>query len=886
MASSSDRLAAALADRYRIERELGQGGMATVYLAQDLKHDRKVAIKVLKPELAAVLGAERFVVEIRTTASLQHPHILPLFDSGTADGFLYYVMPYIQGETIREKLNRETQFGVEEAVRITREVADALDYAHRHGVIHRDIKPENLLLHDGRAMVMDFGIALAVSAAAGGRMTETGLSLGTPHYMSPEQATAEKEITARSDVYSLASVLYETLSGEPPHTGGSAQQVIMKIITDTPRPVNELRKNVPAAVVAALARALEKLPADRFATANEFSLALQGRGDPSGLDAYTHAASAGDRRMLRRSRTREIVSWALVGTLASAVAWTQFKPRATVDEQRVVQFMLATPDSLRPIVMFPYSAAISSDGRVVVYSSTRGGGVTSLQAFRTDRLDSREIPGTRGAGQPIFSPDGQSIAFESGGKLRTMRLDGSSPVTISDGRTNCGVAWTVNDELILGADAGFHGLSKVSAQGGQLTEFTRPDSAKGETEHWYPLALDDGETVIFSIIGNSLGTAQLAMTTTAEGVVTRLGVPGFRPLAVLEGMLVYLQLDGTVNAVPLDVRGRRVSGTPVAVYGPVLAGGGNGEIFISSQGALVAVNLDRAAQLLWIRRDGTRTPVAPESRAFTNARLSHNERRVATVVTDGQESDIWIHDIVDGTTSRLTTVKSAQAPAWSNDDSRVFYLANGGDGNPAIWSQVVDGTTAALKHSDVVGIPASLTLSPDGNLILYSTWNKSSWDIFSIRLDSASTSHAFLTTPAMETSPEFSPDGRTVLVVTDESGMQEVYVRSFPDPGVRGLQVSAGGAVLAWWSADGKQVYYQGTNSLQAGTLHVGAGMPQLARRDPVLTRTSLEGVIAGGVTRDGSRFIGVAPLDSDLKLVVSPNWIVEFREKIAARKR
>jgi eukaryotic-like serine/threonine-protein kinase len=241
MSNAIERLTTALADRYRIERELGQGGMATVYLAEDLKHKRRVAIKVLKPELAAVLGAERFVQEITTTASLSHPHILPLFDSGEAGGFLYYVMPYIQGETIRERLNRETQLSVDEAVRITREIADALDYAHRNGVIHRDIKPENLLLHDGRPMVMDFGIALAVSAAAGGRMTETGLSLGTPHYMSPEQATADKSITARSDVYSLASVCYEMLAGEPPHTGGSAQQIIMKIIAERAQPVTELR---------------------------------------------------------------------------------------------------------------------------------------------------------------------------------------------------------------------------------------------------------------------------------------------------------------------------------------------------------------------------------------------------------------------------------------------------------------------------------------------------------------------------------------------------------------------------------------------------------------------------------------------------------------------
>src|SRR5688572_3562023 len=303
----TERLSAALAGRYRIERHLGEGGMASVYLAEDLKHDRKVAVKVLKPELAAVLGAERFVVEIKTTASLQHPHILPLFDSGTADGFLFYVMPFIKGETLRDKLNRETQLGVDEAVRIAREVADALDYAHRNGVIHRDIKPENILLHDGRPMVADFGIALAVSAAAGGRMTETGLSLGTPHYMSPEQATAEKEISARSDIYSLASVLYEMLAGNPPHVGSSAQQIIMKIIAEPAAPVTQWRKAVPPNVSAALAKALEKLPADRFATATQFAEAL---ANPAFVT--TSAVASGDTRAITTPRHRV----ALLGTIA------------------------------------------------------------------------------------------------------------------------------------------------------------------------------------------------------------------------------------------------------------------------------------------------------------------------------------------------------------------------------------------------------------------------------------------------------------------------------------------------------------------------------------------------------------------------------------------
>src|SRR6201988_1429862 len=216
------RLQSALADRYRLDREAGAGGMATVYLAQDIRHARPVAVKVLRPELAAVIGAERFLAEIKLTANLQHPHILPLFDSGEADSHLFYVMPFVEGESLRARLNREKQLPVAEAVRIATEVASALDYAHRHGVVHRDIKPENILLHDGQALVADFGIALAMTTAGGTRMTETGMSLGTPHYMSPEQAMGEREITARSDVYALGCVLYEILIGEPPFSGATA----------------------------------------------------------------------------------------------------------------------------------------------------------------------------------------------------------------------------------------------------------------------------------------------------------------------------------------------------------------------------------------------------------------------------------------------------------------------------------------------------------------------------------------------------------------------------------------------------------------------------------------------------------------------------------------
>ncbi|HKV49909.1 MAG TPA: protein kinase [Gemmatimonadaceae bacterium] len=285
------QLSAALGDRYRVEREIGAGGMATVYLARDLKHDREVALKVLRPDLAAVLGTERFLQEIRIAARLDHPHILTLIDSGAADGLLYYVLPYVRGESLRDRLAREKQLGIDDAVAITRQVGSALDYAHRQGVVHRDIKPENILLLEGEAMLTDFGIALAVREAGGNRLTESGTSLGTPQYMSPEQATGDRTLDARSDVYSLGAVLYEMLTGEPPHTGATVQAVIAKLITERPTSVRVLRDTVPDALDRAVTKALAKVPADRYQTAAEFVAAL----------GTSTASPTASRRRTRRS---------------------------------------------------------------------------------------------------------------------------------------------------------------------------------------------------------------------------------------------------------------------------------------------------------------------------------------------------------------------------------------------------------------------------------------------------------------------------------------------------------------------------------------------------------------------------------------------------------
>jgi hypothetical protein len=264
-----------VAGRYRVLREIGAGGMATVYLARDLKHDRDVALKVLRADLSAVIGTERFLAEVRITAKLDHPHILTLIDSGSADGILFYVLPYVRGESLRAKLTRERQLSLEDALSITRQVASALDYAHTHGVVHRDVKPENVLLHEGEAMLADFGIALAVVEAGGNRLTGAGLSLGTPEYMSPEQATGDRALDARSDIYSLAAVLYEMLAGEPPVTGATKQAIIAKLLTERPTRLRVIRPAVPDGVDRAVDKALSKVAADRFASAGAFARALE-----------------------------------------------------------------------------------------------------------------------------------------------------------------------------------------------------------------------------------------------------------------------------------------------------------------------------------------------------------------------------------------------------------------------------------------------------------------------------------------------------------------------------------------------------------------------------------------------------------------------------------
>jgi eukaryotic-like serine/threonine-protein kinase len=872
-----DRLTTALADRYRLERELGAGGMATVYLAQDLKHDRPVAIKVLKPELAAVLGAERFVVEIKTTAALQHPHILPLFDSGTADGFLYYVMPYIQGETIREKLNRETQFGVDEAVRIAREVADALDYAHRHGVIHRDIKPENILLHDARPMVMDFGIALAVSAAAGGRMTETGLSLGTPHYMSPEQATAEKEITPRSDIYSLASVLYEMLAGQPPHLGGAAQQVIMKIITDTPRPVNELRKNVPPNVVAALSKALEKLPADRFENAKAFSDALANAtfATTTGASAAMTRVSGVPRRLLWATSTVALLSLA-------GFAWSVRRP---VLAREPTRFSLAFPDSER-LIGDGFRVALSPDGRTLAYVGPgRSASSPRLWVRRFDQLRASQLAGTDGAMNPSFSPDGKHIAFVSGTPraVRVIPVGGGAVVTLTDSAVDRGgLSWGSDGYIYYDGSLPGDGLARVRETGGKPEQASMPDSAT-ERFHMNPSALPNGRGVIFTIArGGGLATFDVGVLDTRTRK-HRVLVHGAVGRYAASGHLVYLTAEGTMMAAPFDAAALRVTGEAFPVAQNVLVQTlSRSDVTISANGTLLYTagsTIGGSEELVWVARDGKATAVDSSFQHFFigRVRLSPDGREVAASAGENPGSrSLWVKQLDHGPATKIQADAGPQS--WSPDSK--FLLASAPGGLVLARS---DGSAPPTPLATGHSAPSFAEISADGKWIVYIEKD----DILAMRLGS-DTTKLLLVEGSRERTPTLSPDGRWLAYSSEESGRPEVYVRPFPDTKAAKRQVSVAGGMAPRWSHDGRELFFIDESRHMVAVPVTSAQTLALGDPKQLFDVSPYSSIVSSfDVARDG-RFLMVRPLGSAAsrreEIVLVENFFQELEAKVKSK--
>jgi serine/threonine-protein kinase len=905
--SQIDRLNTALAGRYRIERELGEGGMATVYLCDDVKHDRKVALKLLKPELAAVLGAERFLQEIKTTAALQHPHILPLFDSGAADGFLFYVMPYIKGETLRDKLNRETQLGVEEAVRIAREVADALDYAHRNGVVHRDIKPENILMNDGRPMVADFGIALAVSAAAGGRMTETGLSLGTPHYMSPEQATAEKEITARSDVYSVGSVLYEMLTGHPPFTGAVAQQIIMKIITVPAESVTVHRKSVPPHVADALAKSLEKLPADRFESAKAFAEALgnplyrSGAVQASGMHTGGGAGSVGSSwKFNRLAFTISALAAVFIGT----TLWGWLKP-GIVSRNSINLWQ----NQQIPLDRVARGLAISPDGGTVVFVDGVGSNSTQLYVKERDRLEVTALAGTAGvAGAPTFSPDGAWIAFVTGdGKVQKVPRLGGSAIAIADSAdvVSPALAW-LEDGTILFEDGHFD-VKAVGQDGGiarHVLTNTPGDSANRNMRYLASVPGVKAALVVACNVPDNCATPELRVLDlrSDQPKVTMLATQAMNAWSLPGGIVAFARKDGGVFAAPFDNSTLTFTQPPTPMMSGVRTSVNAADMVVSANGTAIYVagssgGSNLMVEPVWVTRAGAATPmdsawtmnIAQTVNGDAIALSPDGQRLALTVPRTGlYGNDIWIKqlDRTSGTVTKLTFEGNNINPRWTPDGQRVLYAGGG----RSLRSRRADGTGAVdTLFMSLRGV-YSVVLTPDSNTFVLRLNGPN--DIALAHRGDTATVPLVASPVFSENSPALSPDGRWLAYSSNESGRFEVYVRPYPNVDAGPWQVSQAGGVSPHWSHTGRELFYEnGAKALVAAA--VVPGVTFTVGAQVTLFNTSgfagSPNFLYYDVAPDDQRFVffrkavenGAVKVDPLVHIV---NWGVEVRAKLKGK--
>ena len=886
MTDISSRLNAALAGRYHIERELGEGGMATVYLAEDLRHGRKVALKVLKPELAAVVGGERFLAEIKTTANLQHPNILPLFDSGEAGGFLFFAMPYIEGETLRHRLDRDKQLPVDEAVRIASEVADALQVAHAQGVVHRDIKPANILLSHGRPLVADFGIALAVSAAGGGRLTETGLSVGTPYYMSPEQASADREPSAASDVYSLGCVLYEMLVGEPPFTGATAQAVLAKILTaEAPAPTAG-RPAIPPHVDAVVRRALERLPADRFASAEDFARALADPGFRHGPDGTSPGAPAPG-----PWKAATFVA-AAVAVIALGVAVRSLLSPEPPGEIARFESLFRPGQDLSPGADF----TLTPDGSALVYVGPpeEPGSGLRLWIRRWAELEATPIPGTEGTPglNPSVSPDGTEVAF--GGPLQrgvaVVRIDGGPVRTVlPDHRYPF---WA--DDGYIYASGNRDGITRVDAAGGPPERLSGPipgvsiqavtDLLPGARSALLTLSSGDTQASVVEI-------AVLDLTT---GEVRRVA-PGSQATYVQPGYLVFRTAEGALAAARFDPGAGALDGPVV----PLVAG--VSDFALSRTGTLVYdATPPPDHEFVWMERSGALSPAFPgwsvSGLAGRGFELSPDGTRLAfTLAGDAPGvQDVWVKEVPQGSAQRISSGDSqAWGPRWLPSGDRLTYSSGVTGGRATVARRATGAGPVDTLVGPVLDAPDA-QLGPAGEWAILRAGSAAGLSryIAAVRLGPEEEPPELILGEGYNAEqPDLSPDGRWLAYASDETGRDEIYLRPFPDVQSDRIGVSTDGGRQPHWSRDGSELFYISPDGhMIAARFQTGPDARITARERLFRLPAGILGVNSGlatnyDVAEDGRFLLAREVEDPEADgrgLVLVQNWVTELEAALA----
>jgi eukaryotic-like serine/threonine-protein kinase len=862
MSYSREELQTVLRERYELERELGAGGMAIVWLARDVKHDRPVAIKFLRPELAAIVGGERFLKEIRTTANLQHPHILPLHESGESDGIVYYVMPFIEGESLRDRLRREKQLPVEDAVRIGREVASALDYAHRQGVVHRDVKPENILLHDGSALIADFGIALALSRTDGAtRMTETGMSLGTPHYMSPEQAMGEREITPRSDIYSLGCVIYEMLVGEPPFTGPSPQAIIARVVTEDPRSITGQRRTVPKHVGRAVEKAISKLPADRYATAAAFAEALvDARADFATQPEVAHSAH---RRRLPRVLTLAGATLALIAA-GALVGW--MASRNDRGSAQPAIFAIKLPEGNQALGTSALGGvAISRDGSVIAYTAATSRG-NQLFVRRIDDPAPRPLQGTEDATDPSFSKDGGRLVFFRRGQYQMVSTSGGSATPIQFPLFGPRALWADDGSYIVTGEAGT--LGKFASN--RFEAFPGPDRAEGEGSIYPWFELVDGRVLAIAQSQGLTGPVVLLdPRKRSRAVVTNTPAGA---AAYHDGYVAWVLSTGEIIAAPWNDRTHELGAAQVIATDVRSAPGQFPLIAFSRNGDLVYVP-SHLQELVRVDREGNMENIGGEPRRFHSPRVSPDGSKIAVDITSDIR-DVAVLDLNDRTYTRITFDDDGHDPMWLPDGESILYAASRG-GSTGVHRIALGGGQKADSIAHRGQQFTAHAVTPDGRSAIGAALSETgAFGLHSIDLADNGRLTPITHGRFSEAWPTLSPDGQWLAYVSDETGRSEVYARRLVD-GSRRVLISNNGGTEPVWSRDGREIFYRDN-----GSQWLHAARVTMSPNVQVISRTQLFGIAdfesAGphanyDVTPDG-RFIFVRqPRASEL--IYIQNW-------------
>jgi Tol biopolymer transport system component len=879
---------------YEILAPLGAGGMGEVYKARDTRLDRTVAVKILPAHLSAEPTLrQRFEREARAVSSLNHPHICTLHDVGQQDGTDYLVMEYLEGDTLAKRLEKGP-LPLDQVLKFATQIADALDKAHRQGVVHRDMKPGNVMLTAAGAKLLDFGLAKSTAPIAPGSsltmaptqaspsspVTQHGTIVGTFQYMSPEQVEG-REVDARTDIFAFGAVLYEMLTGRRAFLGKSSLSVASAILEKEPEPIAAIAPMTPPALDRTIRKCLAKDPEDRWQTARDLLLELRWIAE-AGSQAGVPAVVSTRRRITERAW---MAAAAVLLLLAAALGVLYY--RSVSQEPQVVRAFIPPPEKAIFDAAGGPSAgpvAISPDGRLLVFALTVESSSRLLWVRPIDSLTARPLTGTDNGAFPFWSPDSRIIGFFAGGKLKKIDVAGGPPITLCDAISGRGGTWSRDGVIVFSPDSGTP-LHQVSAGGGAPTPVTKLDAARGESTHRWPHFLPDGRHFLFlSRIGPGGGSSEGSgvMVGSLDGTTPKLLLLGQTKATYASGYLLFVRED-TLMAQPFDPSRREFSGDafPIAEGVQTDTAFSRGVFSVSDNGVLVyqSGQTITGTRLLWFDRAGKQLGQLGDQAIYIDLSISPDGRRVAVNVLDPRVGppDIWIYEVSRGLRTRFTFAGGVESnPVWSPDAARIGFRASVKT-IPDLYEKSLAGTgqEQPLLETELAKFPYSW--SPDGRFLAFETRGVpgTTRDIWVLPLQGERKPFVFLQTRFLEGQPQFSPDGKWLVYVSDESGRDEVYVSPFPVPS-RKWQISSNGGDRPRWRRNGKEIYYL-TPDNKIAAVEVGARGDsfEVGPAKTLFETRAMRGGSAFDVTSDGQRFLvnSLVQAQSASPLVLVTNW-------------